>query len=87
MLLRRRRDLLLGIKVSPLLLETGLNADEIVLAFVDLFWPHFIGGCSITRDTVRWLKEAGSWSKVDLVQPEDEPPYQIIPHIMGVLTK
>ena len=54
---------------------------------MDLFWPHFIGGCSITRDTVRWLKEAGNWSKVDLVQPEDEPPYQIIPHIMGVLTK
>ncbi|KAE9378372.1 S-adenosyl-L-methionine-dependent methyltransferase [Stipitochalara longipes BDJ] len=56
-------------------------------AYVDLFWPHFIGGCSITRDTARWLKEAGSWSKVDLKQPDDEPTYQILPHVMGVLTK
>jgi len=56
-------------------------------AFVDLFWPHFIGGCSITRDTVRWLKEVGSWSKVDLMHPDDETDYNLLPHIMGVLTK
>ena len=36
---------------------------------------------------MRWLKEAGSWSKVDLVQPEDEPIYAMVPHIMGTLTK
>lgn len=56
-------------------------------AYVDLFWPHFVGGCSITRDTPRSLKEAGSWSKVDLKQPEEELPMSVLPHIMGVLTK
>ncbi len=59
----------------------------IVTVFIDLFWPHFIGGCSITRDTARWLKEAGSWSKINLKQPEDEPSYVMVPHRMGVLTK
>jgi hypothetical protein len=54
---------------------------------VDLFWPHFVGGCSITRDTARWMKEAGSWSKVDLKAPEDEQFYSMIPHVMGTLTK
>jgi hypothetical protein len=58
-----------------------------VTAFVDLFWPHCIGGCSITRDTARWLKEAGTWSKVDLKQPVEEPTYAIVPNRLGVLTK
>ena len=54
---------------------------------IDLVWPHFLGGCSITRDTERWLREAGDWSKIDLKQPEAEPSYQVIPHVMGVLVK
>ena len=57
------------------------------LELIDLVWPHFLGGCSITRDTGKWLKEAGPWSKVDLKQPEDETPYDMVPHVMGVLTK
>jgi hypothetical protein len=62
-------------------------ADELCAAYVDVFWPHFVGGCSITRDTLRWLKEAGSWSKFGLKKPEDEPSYNMLPHILGVLTK
>ncbi|KAH7350733.1 S-adenosyl-L-methionine-dependent methyltransferase [Rhexocercosporidium sp. MPI-PUGE-AT-0058] len=56
-------------------------------ATIDLIWPQFLGGCSITRDSGKWLKEAGSWQKVDLKQPADEPFCHVIPHIMGVLTK
>ncbi|KAL2071725.1 hypothetical protein VTL71DRAFT_12960 [Oculimacula yallundae] len=54
---------------------------------VDIVWPHCTGGCSLTRDTGKWLKEAGSWQKVDLVQPSDEAFCHVVPHIMGVLTK
>ncbi|KAH6713250.1 S-adenosyl-L-methionine-dependent methyltransferase [Leptodontidium sp. 2 PMI_412] len=56
-------------------------------ATIDIIWPHFLGGCSITRDSGKWLKEAGSWQKVDLKQPADESFCHVIPHIMGVLTK
>jgi len=54
---------------------------------IDIIWPHFLGGCSITRDSEKWLKEAGPWNKADLMQPVDEPSYKILPHVMGVLTK
>jgi hypothetical protein len=54
---------------------------------VDFIWPHFLGGCEITRDTEHWLKEVGPWNKVELVQPEAEPEYQILPHIKGILVK
>jgi len=33
------------------------------------------------------VKEAGPWSKVELVQPEHEPEYQVVPHVQGVLVK
>ncbi|KAH6674245.1 S-adenosyl-L-methionine-dependent methyltransferase [Halenospora varia] len=56
-------------------------------SLVDFIWPHFLGGCSITRDTEKWLKAAGAWSKVELKQPEGEPVYQVIPHIKGILVK
>ncbi len=57
------------------------------LAFLNLFWPHCMGGCQMTRDTGKWLEEAGSWSNVDLKKPEDEQGFHLLPHIMGVLTK
>ncbi|KAF8848046.1 S-adenosyl-L-methionine-dependent methyltransferase [Acephala macrosclerotiorum] len=56
-------------------------------AAIDVFWPHFLGGCSLTRDTERWLEEAGTWTNIDLYQPEDEPSYHVVPHTMGVLTR
>lgn len=64
-----------------------MKGADVRTAAVDFIWPHFLGGCSITRDTERWLKKAGPWSKVDLVQPVDEPSYQVIPHVRGVLVK
>ena len=54
---------------------------------IDLIWPYFLGGCSITRDSEKWLREAGTWSKVDLSQPDDEPSYTVLPTVGGVLTK
>ncbi|KAL5411310.1 hypothetical protein PMIN03_004907 [Paraphaeosphaeria minitans] len=56
-------------------------------AFVNLFWPHIIGGCELCRDTKKSLLQAGSWEKVDLVQPPEETWYATVPHIFGTLTK
>ncbi|KAK7744523.1 hypothetical protein SLS53_003408 [Cytospora paraplurivora] len=55
--------------------------------FVNIFWPHLIGGCQLCRDTARILKNAGSWTKIDLAQPIGEPWYHPLPHIIGTLTK
>ncbi len=57
------------------------------IGLINIVWPHFLGGCEITRDSGKWLKEVGPWTKVDLRQPEDEIKYQVLPHLMGVLTK
>ncbi len=54
---------------------------------VDLLWPTFLGGCSITRDTARWVKEVGAWNTVDLKRPDDAEPWHLVPHIMGTLKK
>ncbi|RDW79864.1 hypothetical protein BP6252_04502 [Coleophoma cylindrospora] len=56
-------------------------------ATIDLVWPHFLGGCSITRNTEKNLREAGEWSKIDLKQPAEEPIYHMVPHVGGVLVK
>ncbi|ROW03175.1 hypothetical protein VPNG_08159 [Cytospora leucostoma] len=55
--------------------------------FVNIFWPHLVGGCQLCRDTTRMLKEAGPWTKIDLAQPVGEPWYHPLPHIIGTLTK
>ena len=60
---------------------------DCMLAIIDIVWPTFLGGCSITRDTEKWLREAGKWREVDLTQPPTEPYYQVVPHAMGVLKK
>ncbi|TPX06892.1 uncharacterized protein E0L32_002388 [Thyridium curvatum] len=54
---------------------------------INLFWPHFLGGCELDRDTGRSLREAGTWSKIDLEPCVDEDWSSPIPHIIGVLTK
>lgn len=57
------------------------------VAALDIIWPTFIGGCSLTRDTWKWLKDAGSWEKFDLHEPVDQVSYSVIPHAVGILTK
>ncbi|XXH03988.1 hypothetical protein Hte_010397 [Hypoxylon texense] len=54
---------------------------------LNVFWPHFIGGCLLCRQTEKMLREAGSWEKIDVGQPPIEPWYQVVPHILGVFTK
>lgn len=55
--------------------------------FVNLVWPHFLGGCELCRDTEKSLRAAGIFKEVDFVQPVDQPPYQVLPHKIGVLIK
>ncbi|ETR98839.1 phospholipid methyltransferase [Trichoderma reesei RUT C-30] len=55
--------------------------------FVNLIWPHFLGGCELCRDTEKNLRAAGPFQEVDLTQPADEPSYQVLPHKIGILTK
>ncbi|KAL2204183.1 S-adenosyl-L-methionine-dependent methyltransferase [Sarocladium strictum] len=56
--------------------------------YVNIFWSFFLGSCRITRPTGEILKNIGPWSKIDLVQPVDQPsPFQVLPHVIGVLTK
>lgn len=59
----------------------------IPVGFVNLFWPHTMGGCQLCRDTPKMLREAGPWTEIDLGQPESEPWYHPLPHILGTLTK
>ncbi|KAF3058683.1 Methyltransferase-like protein 7A [Daldinia childiae] len=54
---------------------------------LNVFWPHFIGGCLLCRQTEKTLREAGSWEKIDVAQPVTEPWYQVVPHRLGVFTK
>ncbi|KAK8042200.1 S-adenosyl-L-methionine-dependent methyltransferase [Apiospora rasikravindrae] len=56
-------------------------------AFVNLFWPHFLGGCQLCRPTEQWLREAGPWEKIDVGHPQDEEWHHTLPHILGVFTK
>ncbi|KAI1765148.1 S-adenosyl-L-methionine-dependent methyltransferase [Hypoxylon sp. FL1150] len=54
---------------------------------LNVFWPHFIGGCLLCRQTEKTLRETGPWEKIDVGQPPIEPWYHAIPHILGVFTK
>ncbi|KAL7795940.1 S-adenosyl-L-methionine-dependent methyltransferase [Trichoderma ceciliae] len=55
--------------------------------FTNLFWPHFLGGCELCRDTEKNLRAAGAFQEIDLAQPADQPSYQVLPHKIGTLTK
>jgi SAM-dependent methyltransferase len=55
--------------------------------FVNLVWPHFLGGCQLCRDTEKSLRAAGTFKEIDFVQLVAQPPYQVLPHKIGTLTK
>ncbi|PNP43346.1 hypothetical protein TGAMA5MH_04803 [Trichoderma gamsii] len=55
--------------------------------FVNLVWPHFLGGCQLCRDTEKTLRAAGTFKEIDFVQLAAQPPYQVLPHKIGILTK
>ncbi|KAM0722417.1 hypothetical protein Q7P37_001858 [Cladosporium fusiforme] len=54
---------------------------------INVIWPHFFGGCNITRPTDEWLLRAGDWEKVELRPGVGENKYDTIPHVTGTLTK
>ena len=56
-------------------------------AFVNLFWPICLGGCNLRRNTGKWLREAGPWTSVDLVEPVDQAWFKTLPRVTGILTK
>ncbi|CAM1500810.1 Fc.00g099720.m01.CDS01 [Cosmosporella sp. VM-42] len=53
----------------------------------NIIWPHFIGGCELCRATGNTLREVGPWEKIDLETPPDTSPYEVLPHVIGTLTK
>ncbi|KAI0896535.1 S-adenosyl-L-methionine-dependent methyltransferase [Annulohypoxylon nitens] len=55
--------------------------------FVNVFWPHFLGGCLLCRPTEKTIREAGPWEKIDVARPPIEPWYGTVPHMLGVFTK
>ncbi|KHN96600.1 phospholipid methyltransferase [Metarhizium album ARSEF 1941] len=55
--------------------------------FVNCVWMFFMGPCRICRPTDQTLRDVGTWSKFDLATSPDEPPYAVMPHVIGVLTK
>ncbi|KAI1501927.1 S-adenosyl-L-methionine-dependent methyltransferase [Biscogniauxia marginata] len=55
--------------------------------FVNIFWPHFIGGCLLCRPTEKTLREVGPWTKIDVGLPPDTQWFHLVPHILGVFTK
>lgn len=63
------------------------NAAVACPAFINLFWPQIVNGCTLRRPTEKWLREVGPWSDIDLVQPPDEPWYHLVPHVYGTLIK
>ncbi|TEA18772.1 Methyltransferase-like protein 7B [Colletotrichum sidae] len=55
--------------------------------FTNMFWEHAMGSCHLCRRTEQTLRNVGKWEEVDLAQPAEETTSQVIPHIVGVLTK
>ncbi|KAI1389631.1 S-adenosyl-L-methionine-dependent methyltransferase [Hypoxylon trugodes] len=55
--------------------------------YLNLFWPHFIGGCTLCRQTEKTIREAGSWEDINIGQPPDEFWYKTVPHRLGIFTK
>ncbi|KAH8171355.1 methyltransferase domain-containing protein [Sarocladium implicatum] len=56
--------------------------------FVNVFWSFFVGSCRVCQPTETVLRNTGPWSKIDLAQPVSQPsPFQVLPHILGTLTK
>ncbi|KJK76442.1 hypothetical protein H634G_08333 [Metarhizium anisopliae BRIP 53293] len=54
---------------------------------VNCVWMFFMGSCRICRPTDQTLRDVGIWNKFDLTTSPDEPPYAVLPHVIGVLTK
>jgi hypothetical protein len=55
--------------------------------FVDLFWGHCFGGCSLRRSTDEMIRRAGDWQKVKIKPFEEQNAYTPIPGMLGYFVK
>ncbi|EQB57156.1 hypothetical protein CGLO_02752 [Colletotrichum gloeosporioides Cg-14] len=55
--------------------------------FTNIFWEQAMGSCHLCRRTGQTLQQVGHWAEIDLAAPAGESPNEVIPHIVGTLTK
>jgi len=67
--------------------ERGGIVVSVYQRILNVAWSFFLGSCRLCKSTGTSLRNAGTWSEVSIAQPPDEPPYQMLPHILGTLTK
>ncbi|KAF4981608.1 hypothetical protein FZEAL_2620 [Fusarium zealandicum] len=53
----------------------------------NIVWSQVMGSCRLCRATGKTLTEAGPWEKIDIAQPEGEPRFELLPHVLGTFTK
>ncbi|KAM3514320.1 hypothetical protein MY11210_001995 [Beauveria gryllotalpidicola] len=56
-------------------------------SYVGFFHSIVVGGCQLCRSTLQNILAAGPFSEVNVGQPTDQPRYEVIPWVMGVLKK
>lgn len=54
---------------------------------INIAWPIFLDGCSLTRNTEDLLLQAGEWKSVDLRPGSREGRFNQLPHTVGSLVK
>ncbi|KAI5795168.1 S-adenosyl-L-methionine-dependent methyltransferase [Geopyxis carbonaria] len=50
-------------------------------------WSACLGGCDITRDTGKWVEEAGEWEKIEWRVVQGQGKWDAVPFVMGVAVK
>ncbi|KAM7186673.1 S-adenosyl-L-methionine-dependent methyltransferase [Rhypophila sp. PSN 637] len=60
---------------------------RIVQSFWNPAWRFGVGGCSMNRNMLHILKEAGEWENFDTTLKGDEEPWSMLPRIWGELIK
>jgi len=54
---------------------------------INIAWPTFLDGCSLTRNTEDLLLQAGEWKSADLRPGSKEGRFNQLPHTVGCLVK
>ncbi|KAF4978541.1 hypothetical protein FZEAL_5074 [Fusarium zealandicum] len=66
--------------------ERGL-AIPLLQRFTNVFWEHLMGSCQLCRPTLQSLVKTGDWENMDLTTQSNESSFEMLPHIVGTLTK
>lgn len=53
----------------------------------EVVWPTLMGGCNINRDSGSYVREAGSWTTVELGRGQNEFGWEMLGHVVGRLVK